>query len=624
MANIITITLDAETGKLTSAMKGVDSSVKKTKKSTMDFVKTHKAAFLAVSAAIAGATVAMKKIIDSAKTYTLEIDKLAKATGLTTREVSRLQFAIEQEHGSMEIMRISLIALARRMAEAQMGNKSYANAFEQMGIVIEDAEGNIRSANEVFLEMADFMSRTESEAIKLALADRVMSEAGRKLVPVLSMGREEIEKLGDEAERLGLVMGEKEVAAFKKFDDALTSARGALRGVFISIAQQLIPILEDFANWAARNMPTIRKVIEITMKVIRTAFAIVGLKIRQEWEVFSWFWDRLKWFFGNMVRIFKEGFNTIIEGLRDFGGWLADWAEFALAKLKFWKEEDIQPPPLGEIWQAEFDKVWKPFEEATLEERTAPLSIALQEMLTEIWATAEEGTQAVVQANKATFEGAGKDNESMAKKISDNLKKSVADTTTFISNLMLGFTHGTSQALADLIVDGKNFGESMKDVFKGLVKSAIAYIAQLLIIRSLTRLLGFPFEAGGEVPGFKKGGMIPRFQAGGEVPIIAHVGEYIIPAEMVRRIRRNRELPLGLLSGILTGSPPRMQAGGMVSPTVDVGGININVSALPQEPTESIIDRISQAVAVEEGVTSAVDFSKRTFNTGQRFAGEAV
>jgi len=622
MPNIITITLDAETGKLTSAMKGVDQTVKKTKTGTIDFVKTHKAAFLAVSAAIAGATVAMKKIIDSAKTYALEIDKMAKATGLTTQEVARLRFAMEQEHASFQILSTALPILTKNMSMAREGMETYTREFDRMDISVVDATGNLKETSEVLLEMSDFMVGTASDTEKLAVAQTLLGRKGAELIPFLKLGREEIEKLGDEAEQLGLVMGEKEVAAFKKFDDALTSARGALKGVFISIAQQLIPILENFANWAARNMPTIRKVIEITMKVIRTAFAFIGLEIRKQWEVFSWFWDRLVWFFGNMTNIFKESFNFIKEGLGSFADWLTEWAEFALSKLKFWKEEDIQPPPLGEIWQAEFDKVWKPFEEATLEERTAPLSIALQEMLAEIWTTAEEGTEAVVQANQQTFQAAGQQTATMAQKIAENLKKSVADTTTFISNLMLGFTHGTSLALADLIVDGKNFGESMKDVFKGLVKSAIAYIAQLLIIRALTRVLGFPFEAGGEVPGMKAGGRVPKFQAGGEVPIIAHVGEYIIPAEMVRRIRRNRELPLGLLSGILTGSPPRMQAGGMVSPAVDVGGININVSALPEEPTESILDRLSQAV--EEGVSSAITFSKQSYNAGQRFSGEAV
>lgn len=622
MPNIITITLDAETGKLTSAMKGVDQTVKKTKTSTLDFVKTHKAAFLAVTAAITGAVLAMKKIIDSTTKYATELDRLAKTTGLTVQQTARLRYAIEQEHGSLETFSVAIVALSRRMAEAQMGNLAYAKAFQTMGITIEDVNGNVRSANEVFLEMADYMQNTESQAKRVALADIAMSEAGRKLVPILSMGREEIQKLGDEAERLGLVMSVEEVAAFKKFDDSLTRARGALRGIFISISQELIPVLENFVNWLTENSSTIRKAFDIIIKIVRTWVAIQMTEMQIVWEIYSWFWDRIKWFITNMVNIFKEGFSTVAEGLGDFGGWLSDWAEFALSKLKFWKEEDIQPPPIGDIWQAEFDKVWLPFEEEGLQERILPLTEALRSSMEEIWAAGEEGTQAVVQANQETFQAAGAQTRTMAQQIAENLRKSIATTVTFISNLMLAFTEGTSRALADLIVDGKNFGESMKEVFKGLIKSAIAYIAKLLIIKALTRALGFPFEKGGEVPGFKHGGQIPKFQAGGEVPIIAHVGEYIVPADMVKQIRRQREIPLGLLSGIITGSPPRMQAGGMVSPTVDVGGINVNVTALPQEPTESLLNRISEAV--EEGVSSAIDFSKRTYNTGLRFAGEAV
>jgi hypothetical protein len=43
------------------------------------------------------------------------------------------------------------------------------------------------------------------------------------------------------------------------------------------------------------------------------------------------------------------------------------------------------------------------------------------------------------------------------------------------------FFQGTGDAFADLIVDGKNFGESMKEVFRNMAKTVISYIIQIIL-----------------------------------------------------------------------------------------------------------------------------------------------
>lgn len=607
MPNIITITLDAETGKLTTAMKGVDSSVKKTKRSTMDFVKAHKVAIVGLAASTAVLVKSIKSVVSAAMQQELVQTKLAtamKAGSTFTKQ------------GYEELIRY-----AQELSNLTGFGDEAIIAVEAMLATFKLSPDIIKKATQATLDMAS-ATGSDLQQAAILMGKAAVGETGTLsrygiIVDEVALKTKGFQAVLDELET---EFGGMAIATGATFQGQVRKL-GATWGDFkeeLGFILTTSPAVRDALGSIGKALVWMTGKVNTVVKVVQTWATITSFQVSLVWEIYSWLWDRLKWFFGN----FGRGFMVIQQGLADFGKWLDGWAKFALSKLTFWTEEDIQPPPLGEIWQAEFNKVWKPFEEEGLQERIAPLGVALQEMLAEIWATSEEGTQAVAEANRATIQQASDATKTGAQKVAENLKRSVADTTTFISNLFIGFASGTGQAFADLIVDGKNLGESMKEVFKGLIKSAIAYIVKLLIIKALTRALGFPFEKGGEVPKFKAGGMIPKFQAGGEVPIIAHVGEYIIPADMVRRIRRQRELPLGLLSGIMTGSPPRMQAGGMVSPGVDVGGININVTALPEEPTESILDRLSQAV--EEGVTSAVTFSKYTFNAGQRLAGEAV
>jgi len=98
---------------------------------------------------------------------------------------------------------------------------------------------------------------------------------------------------------------------------------------------------------------------------------------------------------------------------------------------------------------------------------------------------------------------------------------------------------GIGTAFADMIVDGKSFADSMKQLFKDLVKSIIAELTKLVVhsvFKKVLGLLGFGglggiFHGGGAVGEFHNGGAIPRAHNGlavDEVPIIAQTGEGIL------------------------------------------------------------------------------------------------
>lgn len=181
--------------------------------------------------------------------YGESIDKMAKQTGMTTDQVQKLKYAAEQEHLSFEVLTRAVPLLTKNMNAAAEGNKSLEESFDEMGISVTDGEGNLKSAYDVLLDMADFMGDDAvGDSEKLAMALKILGKNGKELVPFLKMGREEIMHLGQEAVDLHMVMSEKNVKAADKFSDELLRMTGPLKQLGFEIGMSLLPLFEKWID----------------------------------------------------------------------------------------------------------------------------------------------------------------------------------------------------------------------------------------------------------------------------------------------------------------------------------------------------------------------------------------
>ena len=210
------------------------------------FIETHRRDFLIAGAAITGALTLMTK---AGVAYGTRLDKLTKTMSVTTEEFSRLAYAADQEHGSLQALEKGLINLTIRIGYAADGLATYTRAFEGLGISYKRADGTLKSAYEVFLDLSDAASAGEMSTKQLS--DMIMLlgvKAGKDLIPLLKLGREGMEELGDEAKRSGLVMDSVAAAQLKDFDDSVAALKGGMMGLNIVVAQALTPALKVFVE----------------------------------------------------------------------------------------------------------------------------------------------------------------------------------------------------------------------------------------------------------------------------------------------------------------------------------------------------------------------------------------
>lgn len=228
------------------AKKGVTGFQKTVQKADIDLKKVGRSLTLVGSAIVGSVTALVVATSQSAS----QIDKFSKQTGIAREEMQALGYAAQQEHASIEQLNMGLVRLSRYMLDTSQGTGEARRAFEALGISVIDSEGNLRKSSDVLLEIADRFKDMTNETEISALAMQLFGRSGAEIVPFLRMGREEIEKLGQEARDLGYVIDEESVKKFKILDDQLTAVRAGFAGIGRQMAADVLPAFVELGQGA--------------------------------------------------------------------------------------------------------------------------------------------------------------------------------------------------------------------------------------------------------------------------------------------------------------------------------------------------------------------------------------
>lgn len=226
-----------------------------------DLIDVAAMAAAGLAALTAGAVAIAGDTAEAAK----QAANMAATLGMSTDEYQRLAYAIEK-YGADATDLVDLLGQTADYAiEAANGNKTYAELFERMGI---DVQEFIKlSPADQMMALADALASVEDPTQRLAIASALLGDdLSKKLTPVLLKGSEGLKELGDEAERLGLVMSEEAIQAGQEYAQQLVELDGRLESLKQTIGLALIPVLMDvtdrFLAWYDANKALIDQKIE--------------------------------------------------------------------------------------------------------------------------------------------------------------------------------------------------------------------------------------------------------------------------------------------------------------------------------------------------------------------------
>ena len=199
---------------------------------------------LGVSLSAAGFAAMIKSAIDAAD----HLNKLSQKIGISVEALSTLRFAAQLSDVSLETLQKGIKGLSQNITEANAGIGDGAQVFEALGISVKNADGSMKSTDEVLLKVADVFAHLEDGAVKTALAVKLFGKSGMEMIPFLNQGAAGISQLTEEAERLGLKLTTETARSAEAFNDNLTALKASSSSLGIALARDFLPELTNITN----------------------------------------------------------------------------------------------------------------------------------------------------------------------------------------------------------------------------------------------------------------------------------------------------------------------------------------------------------------------------------------
>lgn len=174
-----------------------------------------------------------------------EILRLSSVTGQSTDSIQEFDYAAEMIGVSSDRIRDSLKETTNKMQEARDGNEATAAAYAKLGVAITDANGNLRSAEDVFYDTIDALGQMENRTERDALAMDLMSESAQELNPLIDAGSGALKKYAAEAHEMGYVLDNESLTALDNVDNGFHQLEKTTEALKRQMAAEFAPYVTE-------------------------------------------------------------------------------------------------------------------------------------------------------------------------------------------------------------------------------------------------------------------------------------------------------------------------------------------------------------------------------------------
>jgi hypothetical protein len=199
---------------------------------------------LSAGAAVAGFVALLNRTVELGD----QLAKMSQRFGESAQFLSELGFAGQLADVPLQAIGESLKKLSVNMAETARGTGDARTAFQALGISVTNADGTLKSSQQVLFEIADQFAKMQDGAGKVAIAVKLFGRSGEQLIPLLNQGAKGLRDNAEEARRLGITYSDELSAKAEELNDNLTRLKAAFEGLGRSIVDPAIPAVNEFVR----------------------------------------------------------------------------------------------------------------------------------------------------------------------------------------------------------------------------------------------------------------------------------------------------------------------------------------------------------------------------------------
>ena len=263
----------------TNANKAIDTTTEKAENSGSKVGSAFKGiakGAVAVGTAVVGAATtlgagALKMATDTSNAAD-EIDKMSQKVGLSRTAYQEWDYVLSQNGMDISSLQTGVKSLTAQMDKAASGSGDAADMFKQLGVEVTNADGSLRSQEDVFNDTIAALQGVDNETERARLATKLFGKAGTEMAPLLNQSADSVQALKDKAHELGMVMSDETIDAGVKFTDTMDTLKRSFGGIMTQLGGAVIPIVQKFADLIQEKMPQIQAFIQRLTPILESVF----------------------------------------------------------------------------------------------------------------------------------------------------------------------------------------------------------------------------------------------------------------------------------------------------------------------------------------------------------------
>jgi hypothetical protein len=171
-----------------------------------------------------------------------DVGDMAARLGLATDEFQILQAVADDAGTSMQAIQTAFRSLAAQLKDT---GKGAGKEFNQLGVATKNADGSLRSVEDVFWDTGTALAGVTDQATRYDLAQKLMGRAGLQLLPIFAGGADAVAKYRAEVSETAVVFDEDFINASDRTEKNLARLHHRFERIRVLIVSQLLPAF----NW---------------------------------------------------------------------------------------------------------------------------------------------------------------------------------------------------------------------------------------------------------------------------------------------------------------------------------------------------------------------------------------
>lgn len=211
-----------------------------------------------------------------------DLNTMSKRYSIGTGDLQKYAAAADLVDVSVETIAKSHTKLEKQMLSARNGSKNTVAAFDALGVAYQNADGSLRSSDEVFSDVISALGKMENETERDAYAMQLMGKSASELNPLIEDNGETYKRVADTFSKYGLdYIDQETLDKANEFNDQLDTIKAIGLVTFQTIGAQLAgylaPALEKvvewvgkLSNWLSQLSPEVLAIIGIVATAVAT------------------------------------------------------------------------------------------------------------------------------------------------------------------------------------------------------------------------------------------------------------------------------------------------------------------------------------------------------------------